>query len=379
MEKVKTRAFILKSPSDYQAWRIETYYHLLGQGWYSHIDDSDPRPHDAAKVAQQQWDRDDAKALALMNGLMSPAFKLQFKAATTLKLLWERLERQFQARGFSQRYTALLNLVQTTLSSCDDDIDQYCSKFTQARDEQIIANGDNYSGNNMTEDNLVTLFVGGLTSSTTFEPFVLNFRQKEKMPNLEETMSLAREEVRISPIIGSQDNPIVLNTQKIRNLKNRKRKRGNCPKHPGLSHNKDDCWVLHPEKRPKYNKPLINRTEPKDSWKHGALAALTVNAMVTLPTTRWAIDSGASQHFCNDLSMFSDLKDCQAIHIRGSTGSYSSKQRGSVHLLWTNRHRDTQPIHLRDVLYVPTLPVNLISASLLKKRGIYFNTFDNTL
>jgi hypothetical protein len=40
MEKIKTRAFILKSANDYQAWRIETYYQLLGQGWYSHIDDS---------------------------------------------------------------------------------------------------------------------------------------------------------------------------------------------------------------------------------------------------------------------------------------------------------------------------------------------------
>ena len=34
---------------------------------------------------------------------------------------------------------------------------------------------------------------------------------------------------------------------------------------------------------------------------------------------------------------------------------------------------------LVDVLYVPTLPVNLISASLLKKQGIYFSTLDNTL
>jgi hypothetical protein len=34
---------------------------------------------------------------------------------------------------------------------------------------------------------------------------------------------------------------------------------------------------------------------------------------------------------------------------------------------------------LLDVLYVPTLPVNLVSAYLLRKRGIYFSNLDNTL
>ena len=96
MDKLKTRAFILKSSNDYQAWRIETYYHLLGQGWYSHVDDSDPRPDGASQPAQQEWDREDAKALAFVNGLMSPTFKLQFKASNSLKDMWNRLESQFQ-------------------------------------------------------------------------------------------------------------------------------------------------------------------------------------------------------------------------------------------------------------------------------------------
>jgi hypothetical protein len=111
MEKIKTRAFILKSSKDYQAWRIETYYQLLGQGWYSHIDDSEPRPTDTEKSTQQEWDREEAKAMAFVNNVMSPSFKLQFKAANTLKLLWNRLEAQFQPRGFNQRYTALLSLI----------------------------------------------------------------------------------------------------------------------------------------------------------------------------------------------------------------------------------------------------------------------------
>ena len=370
MDKLKTRAFILKSSNDYQAWRIETYYHLLGQGWYSHVDDSDPRPDGASQPAQQEWDREDAKALAFVNGLMSPTFKLQFKASNSLKDMWNRLESQFQPRGFNQRYSALLKLVQTTLSSCDDNIDQYCSKFTEARDDQILANGEKYTSNNLTEDNLITLFVGGLTQSPTFETFVLHFRQRERMTTLEETMSLAREEARMA----ARANPhqaTVLSTQSKPPNKKRKH-RGNCPQHPRMSHDEEDCWTLHPDKRPKkHENPL--------GWKHGALSALTVDALLTERVSQWAVDTGASLHFCNDLRLFADLASCDPITVRGSTGQYSSSKRGSVYLRLRSRDRKTQPMKLVDVLYVPTLPVNLISASLLKKQGIYFSTLDNTL
>ena len=370
MDKLKTRAFILKSSNDYQAWRIETYYHLLGQGWYSHVDDSDPRPDGASQPAQQEWDREDAKALAFVNGLMSPTFKLQFKASNSLKDMWNRLESQFQPRGFNQRYSALLKLVQTTLSSCDDNIDQYCSKFTEARDDQILANGEKYTSNNLTEDNLITLFVGGLTQSPTFETFVLHFRQRERMTTLEETMSLAREEARMA----ARANPhqaTVLSTQSKPPNKKRKH-RGNCPQHPRMSHDEEDCWTLHPDKRPKkHENPL--------GWKHGALSALTVDALLTERVSQWAVDTGASLHFCNDLRLFADLASCDPITVRGSTGQYSSSKRGSVYLTLRSRDRKTQPMKLVDVLYVPTLPVNLISASLLKKQGIYFSTLDNTL
>ena len=134
MTTLKTRAFILRTAKDYSAWRIETYYHLLGQNWYGHIDESNPRP-DEEGVGQKEWDREDAKAMAFTNGVMAPTFKLQFKAATTLKVLWERLEAQFQPRGFNQRYSALLDVIQINLSTCDDNIEKYCSNFTQARDE----------------------------------------------------------------------------------------------------------------------------------------------------------------------------------------------------------------------------------------------------
>ena len=111
MDNIKTRAFVLRTANDYQAWRIETYYHLLGRDWYGHIDDSNPRPEESEGNAQKEWDREDAKAMAFTNSVMALTFKLQFKAATTLKVLWNRLEAQFQPRGFNQRYTALLDLV----------------------------------------------------------------------------------------------------------------------------------------------------------------------------------------------------------------------------------------------------------------------------
>ncbi|HEY5744748.1 MAG TPA: reverse transcriptase domain-containing protein [Chryseolinea sp.] len=382
METFKTRAFELRTARDYPAWRVETYYRLLGHDWYGHVDGSNPRPKESEQNARKEWDREDAKAMAFINSVMAPSFKLQFKAATALKTLWERMEAQFQPKGFNQRYTALLALVQTSLSSCGGDIEKYCSTFTQARDEQIIANGEEHSQNNLTEDNLVTLFIGGLNQAPQFESFVLNFRQKEKMPNLEDTMSLAREEARIHKGgAGSKDNPIVLNTQRDKTSQSTKRKgkKGNCPEHPGMSHNEDDCWTIHPEKRPQKQSSRDKPNNRKPDWKHGAISALTVDALSAISTSTWAIDTGASQHFCNDLSVFEDLTTCEPINIRGATGNYSCCQKGNVHLTWVTRKGGTQLVKLLDVLYIPTLPVNLVAATLLRKRGIYFNNLDDTL
>jgi hypothetical protein len=126
------------------------------------------------------------------------------------------------------------------MASCNDDIDQYCSKFTQARDEQIIVNGEDHIKNNLTEDNLVTHFISGLTASSMFDTFVLNFRQKEKILTLEETMSLVREEARISRS-GTKNDLIILYTQqKQKQNTNKRKQRGNCSKHPGTSHNEED-------------------------------------------------------------------------------------------------------------------------------------------
>ncbi|KAK5312306.1 hypothetical protein LTR93_011395 [Exophiala xenobiotica] len=218
-----------------QAWRIETYYHLLGQGWYGHIDDTDPRPDDASKAAQQAWNREDAKALAFVNGLISPSFKLQFKASNTLQTIWGRLDSQFQPRGLKRLYTALLQLV------CDDDIDKYCLKFTEARDNQILANGEEHHSNNLTEDKLITLLVGELASSAMFETFVLHFRQREQMTTLDETMSLAREEARMADR-AHQHQATVLNTRPKPRDKKRKH-RGNCPQHPKMPHD-EECWLV---------------------------------------------------------------------------------------------------------------------------------------
>src|SRR5271156_5103819 len=84
----RTRAFILRIANDYP-WRIDIYYYLLGQNWYGHIDKSNPRPEEKGEV-QTEWDREDAKAMAFTNSVMAPTFKLQFKAATTLKALWDQ-------------------------------------------------------------------------------------------------------------------------------------------------------------------------------------------------------------------------------------------------------------------------------------------------
>ena len=74
------------------------------------------------------------------------------------------------------------------------------------------------------------------------------------------------------------------------------------------------------------------------------------------------MDTGTSQHICNDKSLFVDkLIKCNGVEIGGIGGSVTAKGVGTIQLSLIDDQHRSHNIILHNILYVPASPVNLIS------------------
>ncbi|KAH9138125.1 hypothetical protein AeRB84_017508 [Aphanomyces euteiches] len=82
----------------------------------------------------------------------------------------------------------------------------------------------------------------------------------------------------------------------------------------------------------------------------------------------WILDSGASDHFCNDAAWFEELQPFEGT-VRAANGiDMPIAGTGSV-LLEMNTPTGIIPVTLQDVLFIPNLQYNLFSLSRVTDRG----------
>ena len=73
------------------------------------------------------------------------------------------------------------------------------------------------------------------------------------------------------------------------------------------------------------------------------------------------MDTGTTQHICNDKNLFMKLVKCNGVEIGGIGGSVTAKGVGTIKLSLIDDHHRSHNIILHNILYVPVSPVNLIS------------------
>jgi hypothetical protein len=204
---------------------------------------------------------------------------------------------------------------------------------------------------------------------------VLNLRQKKDLPLLEEAIALTRNEQRLHKALGTTpETAIILSSQRSNKPSP---PRGTCKLHPRANHKDEECFVQHLEKRPVWagNKGL--EPQPR-STMIGFSAPL--HALSTFSTSaQWAVDSGASEHCCNQTQQLFDVHPVSPpVVIYGATGSYTCTQQGSLNLDLCLPDKGIQRITLSRVLYIPDLPVNLLSSNSFRAKGVFFSNLDCT-
>ena len=440
---VRVRLTVLTKSSDYQSWKLDMQLYLEGKGWFGHIDDDDPRPsgprtlfrdtiinttsretsidpttpastsststpiNDDRKWAYEpdrtledkRWDETDAKGIGFLLSHLSMAYKLQFRRYYTMKSLWLAIKKILEPMGPTNKITSLSDLITLTLKQCQS-LQDYVNRFTKRSDDLIIAQGSD-TASNLTQDILIGLFILGINTDK-FRQFVLSIRTRPNLSTLrlDDVMQQALEEDRIlSRTTQSHDyEPAFITTKKSKSQHQSKtspnQKTANTAvqkdcTHHGINcgHTDSNCYTQHPELRPKnntsnrYTKPTDNDdTAPKRNLVAVKNPTKNTALHVGYKKATWALDTGASNHYCNDLGLLSNVRRLNnPFEVGTASGPDLVEYEGESHQIWYNDKGQPCHIVLNKVAFLPKSPVNLVSASILRRKGLYFSNLDDTL
>ncbi|KAI8416190.1 hypothetical protein FOFC_02499 [Fusarium oxysporum] len=172
----------------------------------------------------------------------------------------------------------------------------------------------------------------------------------------------------------------------------------NCKKR---GHHENDCWFAHKDKRPDWAvrlaKELMEHDLQRDNTKNlhikesnhmtveRSFLILEDSVSDELPMdnteackvsldnisspTAWLFDTGSSVHICNDQSLFTELQPATRTVLVTGGGKVYPSGRGTVKICFINKWGDQVPVNLKDTLFIPEFPVNVMSGLRLYKNG----------
>ena len=150
---------------------------------------------------------------------------------------------------------------------------------------------------------------------------------------------------------------------------NKKRKHnGNGPKQGPTKKFQGKFYVCNKEQgNPKKKRPQTNVTEVDDVSDMNLSIVVSEVNFIGSNTKEWWVDTGATRHVCSDKKMFSSYQsiDNGEQLFMGNSSSSKVEGQGKVVLKMTSGKELT----LNDVLHVPEIRKNLVSGSLLSKKG----------
>jgi transposase InsO family protein len=281
--------------------------------------------------------------------------------------MWDKLKKLYEEQGYNARYLALTSLISTRYEDMKS-IEEYTEHIKQTA--RRLAD----MGSKLDEWIVTSVLLANLGPG--YETYVTLKRQsaRTKDPELDEVIAELIDESRVNETRDSTAMAI----RKARTSNSISKFQGICNhcKKPG--HKQADCYLLHPEKRPKKN-GLKSWSKNDDSKnKEGASQAFFTLAVSADGQAnhegKWYIDTGATDHICTSRKAF---KDYTAIKRRvySATGFVEAQGTGSVDLDTILPDGSRSIIHLKDVLHVPSVFANLISGSRMTSGKV---AFDNT-
>ena len=324
----------------------------------------------------------------------------------TAKEMWDELSRNFEKQSDlvkSDLFSTLVNLRTPEGGSVTETIDKllrcyndYCAaggllEMNQLASILINAIPKEYHStiNAMTTTASLTkqeLTFEMVTNSLT-EAVKLNERANKR--DEEESKAMAARYKDWKSKSGSQDNKSKSDNKRKSESSNKRTKKGTkskvqCYNCQGYGHISKDCPSEREDKDKDDSKTSRKASKAKTETEETEASTVARESksfsarIVALKANKTSVirylDTGASEHYENDIANFIDIKSCDPITIQTSGGKIVvAKQKGTIEFATIQNSDEVHTYKLTNVYYTPGIAEPLISIGRLRRKGLVFS------
>ena len=363
----------LEGASNYATWIMYVMAALMGQGLYGHVNGDIPRPTPTVIVAGatpdtklvDEWTRKDDKAKSIIVLGVTPPMLHHLVGQATAKQMWDKLATQCRKKDLATRLGLYQQLFNSRLVDADS-VDKHLSTMSNIRSQMADIGKP-------IDDEMAAVAL--LMSVPQDQPRWEMWLHSVTAAGNDLTWDGVAASMRAEANLQQQRDRVQANTATAAAyfVAIKGKQRPFCTHCNKRGHIKDTCWQLHPnlrtEHKEEHNFNFVD-TGAENNGADSAVALLSHTSRqgsTTSPTISglWHVDSGASGHLTGDRTWFTELSECPPIPVTtASHGKLMCTQRGTVALI-TPRGR----INIKNVLFIPSVHVNLISVSCIIKSG----------
>ena len=366
----------LEGASNYTTWCTYVKAVLKGQGLYGHITGATTRPSpstpptntvgsgqsEADAKAVAEWERRDDKAQSIILLGVTPAMLGYIAGDMTARQMWDKLATQCHRKDMATRISLMQQLFTTRMRPADN-VDHHIHAMAEVRDRLINIGKP-------LDDAVaaIALLLSVPAEVPQWEMWLRSHTGSAKDPTWDDVSADMRAEASLQQqrdrtlMHASSDAAGVVAyaaaTKVDQQTAIQRIGRPFCTHCKKQGHVVATCWTLHPELR----------KEKQYKEEHAMSVAVISGTQETSPpgVGLWHVDSGASRHLTGCRAWFTELHQCEPCTVVAANhGTLKCTQRGTVTLI-TERGR----ILVRNVLYVPSLGVNLLSVSAILSAGM---------
>lgn len=322
----------LRGIENYSTWKFCMKMILIHEDLWETID-GEP------KIVQSEEDKKKTqKALArICLSVQTSAFP-HVRNARDAREAWNNLSKAYEDKGLCRRLGLLRTLFNTKLAG-HDSMESYLAKLQELSQQLHDINSP------LDDDFLAVIMLSGLP--TNYDPLIM------ALENSNQKLSSDMVKGKLLQEYDRRDK-----TEEVSALTTT-RKALKCYRCKKTGHFIKDC-PKNSSKKPEWNKKSDKERPGKDLSK----ALLTALSAGIQPDV-WYVDSGASNHMCNDRELFCDFDVGHSSQVSVANGEkLSTAGRGNVRVNLKDCARTISDVH-----YVPNLSANLLSVSSLVKKG----------
>lgn len=349
------------SSDNYGVWSFKMEALLQQKGVFYTIKNEKPTDKEEIK----KWNRDNLIAKSQMILYVEDNQIIHIKNAEHAKDIWEILKNEFQSSSVSVKIRLYKKLFKSQLAF-GGSMRQHLNEILNIIDQLAVL------GSKMDEDMQVSCILASLNSDYASVVTGIEAWDEARLKLINVKSLLVQEYEKMTTAIGASKtfNSTVITDNRLVKTNPHANLICNYCKRPG--HIEKNCYKrCYAMDRARYQEEIKAKIDKKA--KQDALKSIQdfVQSQDD-KMVEWYVDSGASKHICNQLSLFYSIQDTNKEVIVANGLKIKADGIGNIYLRAQDQDKNELHIHLKEVLYFKSQKFsNLISVSKLATENLH--------